>query len=118
MPQGRFEDSFSEEERQNEHARVASKHRDRVAVICQKKAGCEKLPEVHKRKYLVPNDLTMAQFAFVIRKHLNLTSDQALFLMVSGTAIPATMTMAQVSHKYHSADGFLYIDYMGENAFG
>lgn len=118
MPPSRFEDNFSEEERRNEHARVASKYRDRVAVICQKKVGCEKLPEVHKRKYLVPEDITMAQFAFVIRKHLNLSSEQAIFFMVSRAAIPATMTMAQVSHKYRSADGFLYIDYMGENAFG
>ena len=40
------------------------------------------LPNIEKKKYLLPEDLTVNQFQYVIRQRVKLTSDQALFTYV------------------------------------
>ena len=76
------------------------------------------MPNLDKSKYLVPCDLTVGQFMFVIRKRMKLPSEKAIFLFVKGS-IPSTNTI--ISNLYDSSkdeDGFLYVSYSGENTFG
>ena len=40
---------------------------DRIPVICEKDPRSD-IPPVDKRKYLIPMDLTVGQFVYVIRK--------------------------------------------------
>lgn len=71
-----------------------------------------------KKKYLVPSDLTVGQFMFVIRKRLKLPPEQAIFLFVNGTIPPTGALMNQIYDEHRDVDGFLYITYSGENTFG
>ena len=77
-----------------------------------------KMTKIDKKKYLVPSDLTVGQFMFVIRKRLKLPPEQAIFLFVNGTIPPTAALMNQIYDEHRDVDGFLYITYSGENTFG
>jgi GABA(A) receptor-associated protein len=71
------------ESRIAESNRIKEKYPDRIPVICEKapKSG---LPSIgNKKKFLVPADVTIASFIYVVRKRMTLEADQALFMFVS-----------------------------------
>ena len=106
------------EHRQAEAEKIRTKYPDRVAVICEKVEG-SRVPQVDKTKYLVPKSLTVGQFVYVIRRRVKLDASQALFVMTaSGTMLPTSSTIAQIREEHQDEDGFLYLVYSGENAFG
>ncbi len=51
------------------------------------------VPDLDKNKYLVPSDLTVGQFYFLIRKRIQLKPEQALFFFVDNTIPPISTTM-------------------------
>ena len=100
-------------------ASIRAKHPDRIPVIVEKRQRDASLPEIDKKKFLVPSDLTVGQFVYVIRKRIKLAPEQAIFLFVaSGTLPPSVETMQKVYDAHHDEDGFLYMTYSGENFFG
>ena len=42
-------------------ASIRAKHPDRIPVIVDKRQGDSSLPEIDKKKFLVPNDLTIGR---------------------------------------------------------
>lgn len=68
---------------------------------------------------MVPADLTVGQFVYVIRKRIKLSPEKAIFIFVSGNVLPPTASlMSTVYEEHKDEDGFLYITYSGENTFG
>ena len=49
-------------------------------------------PNIEQNKYLVPFDLTMAQFIYIIRKNIKLSSEQALFLFINNPMVVKFIT--------------------------
>ena len=49
------------------------------------------------KKYLVPVDLTIGQFIYVIRNRIEVTPEQALFLFVNDTLPPTSTPKKQES---------------------
>ena len=107
-------------------------------MICEKVEKSD-IATIDKKKYLVPADLTVGQFVYVIRKRIKLSQEQALWVFVEKEeggkktqVLPPTRyayakerlpnmcsnTMAAVYHEYKDKDQFLYITYSGENVFG
>merc|ERR1712070_640415 len=76
------------------------------------------IPPVDKRKYLIPMDLTVGQFVYVIRKRISLPADKAIFLFVNNTIAPTQALMSTVYEQHRDPDGFMYMMYSGENTFG
>lgn len=112
-----FKQEHSAEKRKQESARIASKYPDRIAVICEKSARSN-ISDIDKKKYLVPSDLTVGHFVYVIRKRIKLPPEQAIFIFINGN-IPANGTlMSAIYDEYADPDGFLYVTYSGENTFG
>jgi GABA(A) receptor-associated protein len=112
-----FKVQYSFKERVSESARIISKYPDRIPIICEK-ATKQKIPELDKKKYLVPKDLTIGQFMYVIRKRLKLDSSDALFLFVNGTIISNSTLINTIYDANKDTDGFLYIVYSKESTFG
>ena len=107
------------EARKASAALIRAKHPDRIPVIVRKREGDASLPDIDKRKFLVPSDLTISQFMYVIRKRIKLAPEQAIFLFVaSGTLPPSVATLKAVYDQHCADDGFLYMTYSGENVFG
>jgi GABA(A) receptor-associated protein len=93
------------EKRRTEGEKIRKKYPDRIPVrdvlsrntnhklsqVIVEKAPKSRLRDLDKKKYLVPSDLTVGQFYFLIRKRIQLRPEDALFFFVNNV-IPQTMT--------------------------
>ena len=114
-----FKDKHSFEHRKLESERIRTKYTDRIPVICQRVPNANKsCPLIDKTKYLIPIDLTLGQFIWVIRNRLKLKSEIALYMFINGTMLPIAYTIDRIDSTNKDADGFLYIYYNMENTFG
>lgn len=90
---------------------------DRLPVICEKAENSD-IQEIDKRKYLVPGDLSVGQFVYVIRKRIKLPSEKAIFIFINDILPPTAALMSTIYEEHKDEDGFLYVLYSGENTFG
>ena len=118
MISSNFKKQYSYENRLEESRRVLDKYPDRKPVICEKSKKEYYLPDIDKIKYLVPDDLTLGQFIYVVRQRLHLNPEEALFLFVNNKFIPVSTMFSQVYSQERDPDGFLYLQYTKENVFG
>ena len=113
-----FKSIHSFETRFQEASRIRQKFPGRIPVIVERLEKSKTIPLIDKQKFLVPPDLTLGQFVFVIRTRIKLSPEQALFVFVNNS-LPTTGTIMRELYKSHqSDDGFLYLKYCGENVFG
>ncbi len=112
-----FKQKFSLQQRKFEASRIHKKYPDKIPVIVDKDPNSQ-APDILKTKYLVPTDMTFGAFLYVIRDHIKIKAEEALFLFVNNK-LPCMQEM--ISTLYYSEkdeDGFLYINYSLENTFG
>jgi GABA(A) receptor-associated protein len=100
-----------------EAKRIRSKYPDRIPVIVEKAQNSD-IPEIDKHKYLVPQDLTVGQFVYTIRKRIKLGPEQAIFIFVNNTLPPTASLMSQLYKEHKDEDQFIYCLYSGESTFG
>jgi GABA(A) receptor-associated protein len=105
------------EERKSECDIIRKKYPNRIPIIVIKNSKSD-IPDIDKNKFLVPNDLSIAQFLFTIRKRIKLRPEQSLFLFVKNTLPRSDILLQQLYKEMQDEDGFLYITYSGENTFG
>jgi GABA(A) receptor-associated protein len=105
------------DKRASESARIRGKYNDRVPVIVER-AEKSDIPVLDKKKYLVPADLTVGQFVYVIRKRIKLSAEKAIFIFVNNTLPPTAALMSAIYEEHKDEDGFLYVTFSGENTFG
>ncbi len=107
------------ESRLEESRRIREKFPGRIPVIVQKsKKANDDVPIIDKNKFLVPMDLTIGQFIYVIRKRMELPPEKALFFFVSNSIPTTAMSLRELYGIYADEDGFLYTEYSGESTFG
>ena len=111
-----FKLEYSEKERVGEASRILRKYPDRVPIILEKSGN--EVPDIDKKKYLVPADLTIGQFCYVIRKRLKVNSEKAIFIFVNDKIPPTSSMISLIYDENKDKDGFLYVTYSGENTFG
>ena len=113
-----FREEKTIEQRTIEAKRVRSKYPDLVPVICERVSNSD-LPHTTRRKYLVPQSLTMGQFMYVLRRRINLDANRAMFLFLEGnTLAPTSELVSKLYENHKDEDGFMYMQYSGENTFG
>ena len=114
-----YRKAYPFDERKAEATRVLNKYPERIPIICQKvDNNDDSIPTIEKIKYLVPIDLTLAQFMCILRKKLELPSEKAVFIFVNNTIPTASETIEKIYEEHKDLDGFLYMTYSGENTFG
>jgi len=116
--EGSFKKRYNARDRENESKRIREKYPDRVPVIVEHSRKNNDFPTIDKQKYLVPGDLTVGQFSYVIRKRIRLSPEKAMFLIVNCKMAPTSENMSAVYNRERDSDGFLYICLAGENTFG
>ena len=77
-------------------------------VICEKVEKSD-IATIDKKKYLVPSDLTVGQFVYVIRKRIKLSPEKAIFIFVDEVLPPTAALMSSIYEEHKDEDGFLYI---------
>ena len=99
------------------YAGIKYKYPDRVPVIV-KKADKSRLPDIDRKKYLVPKDVTVGQFISIIRNRIKLDPSQAIFMFIDNELPSLSTPLVEVYDKYKDDDEALYVIYTGENTFG
>ena len=84
----KFKNDHDFDKRKKEADKIRAKYPERIPVICEKSANSD-ISDIDKKKYLVPGDLTVSQFVYVIRKRIKLAPEKAIFIFVNNT-LPAT----------------------------
>lgn len=113
----KIENTF--EKRQEESKKIRAKYPDRIPIIVDKlNTNNKDIPDIDKKKYLVPSDLTIGQFQYVIRKRIKLDSQKALFIFINDKIPASSELLKNIFESSKDEDGFLYIGYTGENTFG
>ena len=113
-----FKDDTSYEKRHREAIRINTKYPELIPVICEKHGNSD-VPEIDRRKYLVPPDLTMGQFIYVVRKRIKISSQKSIFMFINNNKlVPTSNLLSNIYKEHKDNDGFLYISYSGENTFG
>lgn len=113
--QGTFKKETTFDWRCGESARLLETYEDRIPIICETNNSSLKLD---KCKYLVPKDLTFAQFQYIIRKRLSLSADQAIFIFVNNLLPSHNSLMLKIYEDNKDKDGFVYSVVALESAFG
>lgn len=111
-----FKDKFSFERRFQESENIVLKYPDRIPIIVER--FNINLPEIDRKKYLAPADLTIGNFMYVIRKRLKLESEKSLFLFFNDKILPVSKSLGHAYDTHKDKDGFLYVKYCEETTFG
>lgn len=105
------------DERRKEACYLLKKYERKIPIICEK-SETSLIEQISKKKFLVNDDLTVAQFQMVIRKRLKMKSHTAIFLLTNNKYLSATKTLGEIYQNDKDSDGFLYITYSIEDTFG
>ena len=97
--------------------RIKEKYPDRVPIFVNKKEGST-VNDIERHKYLVPKDMTMGNFIYILKKNIKLESNQALFVFINNRMVCNTEIVGNIYEQYKSEDHFMYIIYSGESTFG
>lgn len=77
-------------------------------VICEK-LEISDIANIDKKKYLVPADLTVGQFVWVIKKRIKIAPETAVFIFIDDVMPPSAALMSSIYDEHKDEDGFLYI---------
>ena len=115
----KYKTEVSLEERKQEANRIINQYPNRMPVICECLPNSN-LPALNKTKFLVPGDMTVANFQFLIRKHIDLNELSALYLITKkGITITGDKTMREIYNIHRDReDNFLYLFYASELTWG
>ena len=124
----RFSEIYTFDQRCTQSKKIREQYPNHVLLIVepaetknQKNKVTESLNDSKniKTKYIVPNGQTVGKFLSSFRKNITLSENQALYLLTLDNTTPSlSMTISQLDKKHQSEDGFLYLKFTGENAFG
>eukprot|EP01066_Platyproteum_vivax_P020655 Platyproteum_vivax@DN8585_c0_g1_i1.p1 len=122
---GSFKDTVTFDVRFAESHRIRAHNPKRIPVVCEKGNRGDPDIELGKRKFLVPVQMLIAQFKYIIQRHIITSEDdkkqpeQTVYLLVGqNTSPPCTAIMCELYQKFKDKDGFLYVTYTTENTFG
>lgn len=94
---------------------IREKYSDRIPVLLRTNGNLK----MDRKKYLVPLDITLAQFSFILRKRTTLKPKEAIFYLINDIAPVSSNTMSDLYSKYMDpSTQLLVIDVRKENTFG
>lgn len=123
MAQQSYQEAEPFQKRSADAKRILAKYPDRIPLICEKAARSD-LPDIDKKKYLVPGTMLVGEFKYIVHKHVSqpagqgMTAAQTIYLFVNGMSPMTGAQMSEVYEQYKSGDGFLYMTYSAENTLG
>jgi GABA(A) receptor-associated protein len=82
------------------------------------KAQNSSLEDIKQKKYIVPCEVTLGQFMYIIRKKIKIRPEQAIFLFIGDRLTNNSSTIGELYEELKSDDGMLYVQYTEENVFG
>lgn len=101
-------------------SKLIERYPDKVPVVIHRAPTADKnVPDLDTKKFLVPRDLTAAQFIHMIRRRIKLDSSRAIYIFFDNSLPSTSELMSSLYDKYKSKeDGILYGTYTSECTFG
>lgn len=102
---------------------LRAKYPERVPIeVVKSTRASADLDDISQRKFLVPTELTIAEFMVVLRKRMELDSKNAIFVFINNTIPAATATFGELEASRMQAGGsdeeILLLEWCVENTFG
>jgi len=124
-----YKEQHDFETRKAEATKMRKKYPTRLPVIVERYAGANdsEIPNIDKNKFLIPEEMTIGQFMFIVRKRLTLNEAQTFFLFVESTSedgkksqilAKSSDAVSTLYEQHQDPDQFLYFVYTSQNAFG
>ena len=89
-----------------ESKRIMNKYPDRIPVIVNK-CNHSNIQDIDK-KYLVPGDMYIGQFTYIIRKNIKLSESEALFVTINNSLVPTNSTCLRYTKINMMMMDFIY----------
>ena len=114
-----YQRKFSLKHRISECKKIREKYPDRIPIIIEKSStNSGRIPDLDKHKFLVPSDITIGQFMYVLRQRIKIPSKVGMFLFINNKMLSTSTLIGGVYEEEKNIDDFLYIVFSGENTFG
>jgi GABA(A) receptor-associated protein len=98
---------------------IMNKFTSRIPVIVEIHPSSRfSIPPLDKSKYLVPQELSVGQFIYILRKRMKLNSERAIFIFFDNQLPPTSEPMSIIYDRFKDKDMFLYSYISSENTFG
>lgn len=98
--------------------RLIEKYPNKVPCIIQRHIRCNDVPALKRKKYLLPKDIRLADLLFYIRAQLTVPPHISIYVLVGNSLPSLNQTLSLIYEEEKAEDGFLYISYSSEHAFG
>ncbi|KAL5700388.1 Autophagy-related protein 8h [Ranunculus cassubicifolius] len=102
----------------DEYSFEAAKWKENSLMVIAERYSSSDLPEMEKKKYLVPRDMSIGHFIHILSLRLGLSPGKALFVFVNNTLPQTASLMDSLYGSFKDEDGFLYMCYSTEKTFG
>jgi GABA(A) receptor-associated protein len=114
-----FKKNHTFENRLQQATNIMTKFPTRIPVIVEiHQSSRGRLANLDKSKYLVPQELTVGQFVYILRKRLQLNPERAIFIFFDNQLPPTSELLSSIYDKLKDKDKFLYAYISSENVFG
>lgn len=114
-----FKQRRSFEARKLEVENIRKKFPTKIPVIVERYQREAILPVIEKSKFLVPQELTMMNFAIIIKNRLGIPNSRAFYFVINNQSMASTSrTICEVYKEHKDEDGFLYMTYASQEMFG
>jgi GABA(A) receptor-associated protein len=113
-----FDTDSSPQTRSAEIKRLLTKYPHKIPIIIEKDKSCTLTSELHANKFLVPEDLSVAQLLYTLRKRIMLPPEQAIFVFFNQQMVNSTTPLKTIYDQYKKDDHILYAVYSNESTFG
>ena len=110
-----YHQRLSFEQRQREHDRISHSHPNHVPVIVSR--GTRDIP-TRQGEVSGPVHGDGGATHIFVRRRLVLDPSRAMFLYCNGLVVSGVTSVRELHQKHADPDGFLYVTYAFENAFG
>jgi hypothetical protein len=85
------------EELKSSFEEIHEKNPNRIPIILEKNRDSVSLQSVKRNKFLIPGNLTISQFQYIIRGRIKLKPEEAMFLFTdSNTLVTGSTLISQV----------------------
>tara|TARA_B100001964_G_scaffold43024_1_gene47805 strand:- start:462 stop:791 length:330 start_codon:yes stop_codon:yes gene_type:complete len=97
---------------------ILKKHPNKVPLVIHHDKNKKKL-----HKFIIPSDSSIMDLLYIVRKRVNLDSEQALYIYVNApngksNLLPTNLILSSVYEENKLDNGLLHLIYAEENVFG